>query len=112
MTGGSHSSDRTATNCGSRSTVWTRATQSSQGEQRTLALALRLAGHEVVTELTGATPVLLLDDVFSELDAARAAALVANLPPGQTLLTTAGALPPGIAPERRLRVDAGTVTDD
>jgi DNA replication and repair protein RecF len=87
-------------------------TQSSQGEQRTLALALRLAGHEVVTELTGTTPVLLLDDVFSELDAARAAALVANLPPGQTLLTTAGALPPAIEPERRLRVDAGTVTSD
>ena len=66
--------------------------QASQGEQRTLALALRLAGHLVVRELAGAAPVLLLDDVFSELDAQRAAALVRNLPPGQTLLTTAGAL--------------------
>ena len=43
--------------------------QASQGEQRTLALALRLAGHLVVRELAGAAPVLLLDDVFSELDA-------------------------------------------
>ncbi|MDQ1458838.1 MAG: replication and repair protein RecF, partial [Actinomycetota bacterium] len=37
--------------------------QASQGEQRTLALALRLAGHMVVRELAGAAPVLLLDDV-------------------------------------------------
>jgi DNA replication and repair protein RecF len=83
--------------------------QASQGEQRTLALALRLAGHDVVGELTGAAPVLLLDDVFSELDAARAGALVHNLPPGQTLLTTAGEVPPDVHPERRLRIDAGRV---
>ena len=68
-------------------------TQASQGEQRTLALALRLAGRGVVRELTGTPPVLLLDDVFSELDASRSSALVRNLPPGQTLLTTAGAIP-------------------
>jgi DNA replication and repair protein RecF len=83
--------------------------QASQGEQRTLALALRLAGHEVVGELTGSAPVLLLDDVFSELDAARSAALVHNLPPGQTLLTTAGILPPEVVAERRLRVRDGRV---
>jgi DNA replication and repair protein RecF len=84
-------------------------TQASQGEQRTLALALRLAGHGVVTELTRRAPVLLLDDVFSELDPQRAAALVRNLPPGQTLLTTAGAIPPEVVPDRRLRVLAGRV---
>jgi DNA replication and repair protein RecF len=84
-------------------------TQASQGEQRTLALALRLAGHGVVSELTGATPVLLLDDVFSELDHDRATALVRNLPPGQTLLTTAGTLPEGVHPERRIRVHAGRI---
>jgi DNA replication and repair protein RecF len=83
--------------------------QASQGEQRTLALALRLAGHMVVRELAGAAPVLLLDDVFSELDAQRAAALVRNLPPGQTLLTTAGALPPDVVAQRVLAVHAGTV---
>lgn len=85
--------------------------QSSQGEQRTLALALRLAGHAVVTELAGAAPVLLLDDVFSELDTTRAAALVRSLPVGQTLLSTAGPLPAGVVPQRRLRVVAGTVED-
>ncbi|MCU1466491.1 MAG: replication and repair protein RecF [Actinomycetia bacterium] len=83
--------------------------QASQGEQRTLALALRLAGHVVVRELAGAAPVLLLDDVFSELDAQRAAALVHNLPPGQTLLTTAGELPPDVVAQRTLQVRAGHV---
>jgi DNA replication and repair protein RecF len=83
--------------------------QASQGEQRTLALALRLAGHVVVRELTGAAPVLLLDDVFSELDAQRAAALVRNLPPGQTLLTTAGALPPDVVAQQNLVVRAGRI---
>jgi DNA replication and repair protein RecF len=83
--------------------------QASQGEQRTLALALRLAGHVVVRELTGAAPVLLLDDVFSELDAQRAAELVRNLPAGQTLLTTAGALPPDVVAQQNLVVRAGRI---
>ena len=83
--------------------------QASQGEQRTLALALRLAGHEVVEALTGSSPVLLLDDVFSELDATRAAALMRNLPAGQTLLTTAGLIPDDVVPELRLRIRAGRV---
>jgi DNA replication and repair protein RecF len=84
-------------------------THASQGEQRTLALALRLAGHRVAAEVTGDDPVLLLDDVFSELDAHRADALVRHLPPGQTLLTTAGTVPAGVHPERRLRVVSGRV---
>jgi DNA replication and repair protein RecF len=84
-------------------------THASQGEQRSLALALRLGGHHVTAELTGGSPVLLLDDVFSELDAARADALVRELPPGQTLLTTASAVPPGVHPEQRLRIVDGTV---
>jgi DNA replication and repair protein RecF len=39
--------------------------QASQGEQRSLAFALRLAAHRIVTEELGSPPVLLLDDVFS-----------------------------------------------
>ncbi len=42
--------------------------QASQGEQRSLALALRLAGHQLVQARRGVDPLLLLDDVFSELD--------------------------------------------
>jgi DNA replication and repair protein RecF len=86
-------------------------THASQGEQRTLALALRLAGHHVVGELIDEHPVLLLDDVFSELDGTRAAALVAHLPPGQTLVTTAGVLPPEIRAVRWLTVAHGRVED-
>jgi DNA replication and repair protein RecF len=84
----------------------------SQGEQRTLALALRLAGHRVCTEVVGEEPVLLLDDVFSELDPHRAAALVAHLDLGhQTLITTAASVPPDVKPDRRMRVAAGRVED-
>ena len=79
----------------------------SQGEQRSLALAVRLAGHIVVTELVGEPPVLLLDDVFSELDESRAANLVAHLPFAQALVTTAGALPPGLPAERVVWVAGG-----
>ena len=84
-------------------------THASQGEQRTLALALRLAAHEVLARRTGTPPVLLLDDVFSELDPNRSTALLRSLPPGQTVLSTAGALPEGAVPGRLLRVAAGTV---
>ena len=79
----------------------------SQGEQRTLALALRLAGHRLCTEVGGTPPLLLLDDVFSELDAQRAAALLAHLDSGQTLVTTAGATPAGLRADQVVRVDAG-----
>jgi DNA replication and repair protein RecF len=81
-------------------------THASQGEQRSLALALRLAAHEVVRAATGSAPVLLLDDVFSELDVQRADALLAALPPGQALLTSAAGLPPGAVPEQVLRIIA------
>lgn len=84
-------------------------THASQGEQRSLAFALRLASHAVVTEATGSAPVLLLDDVFSELDPDRSEALLANLPAGQTVLTTAGGLPPEARPELVLRVAGGHV---
>ncbi len=85
-------------------------THASQGEQRSLALALRLAAHEVVTRRTETPPVLLLDDVFSELDRDRSDALLRCLPPGQTVLSTADALPAGALPGRVLRVTDGVVT--
>ena len=76
-------------------------TQASQGEQRSLALALRLGGHSLVTDRQGSSPVLLLDDVFSELDPHRSAALAACLPEGQTLLTSAGPVPEGLPVAQR-----------
>jgi DNA replication and repair protein RecF len=82
-------------------------TQASQGEQRSLAFALRLSLHRLVIERRGSRPLLLLDDVFSELDADRSRALVQELPPGQALLTTAGRLPEGV----EARVQVGAVLD-
>src|SRR2546421_3128160 len=79
----------------------------SQGEQRSLALAVRLAGHVVVTDVVGEPPVLLLDDVLSELDESRAGNLVSHLPFAQALVTTAGALPPGLPAERVVWVVGG-----
>ena len=86
-------------------------THASQGEQRTLALALRLGGHHVVAETIGDDPVLLLDDVFSELDDRRCTALVERLPASQTVVTTAHSLPPGVRPATRVRVEGGRVEE-
>ena len=86
-------------------------THASQGEQRSLALALRLASHAVVTEVTGSSPILLLDDVFSELDPERSQALLAHLPPGQALLTTAGPLPEGAEPGLVVGVVGGRLVE-
>lgn len=90
-------------------------THASQGEQRTLALALRLAAHRLIAERTDSTPVLVLDDVLSELDPERATALLSNLPPGQVIITSASPLPPAAEPDRVIEISAGTVvasTDD
>jgi DNA replication and repair protein RecF len=84
----------------------------SQGEQRTLALGLRLAGHRLAAELTGTQPVLLLDDVFSELDAQRAGALVEHLSAAQALVTTASFGPEGLRADRRLRVHDGRIGEE
>jgi len=72
--------------------------QASQGEQRTLALALRLAVHVAAKEQRGEAPLLLLDDVFSELDPERSRRLINELPEGQAFITTASPLPDGINP--------------
>lgn len=84
-------------------------TQASQGEQRSLGLALRLGGHSLVTARHGSSPVLLLDDVFSELDRRRCGALMACLPDGQTLLTSAVAVPDDLPVARALYVSGGVL---
>ncbi|MEN9645269.1 MAG: replication and repair protein RecF [Actinomycetota bacterium] len=84
-------------------------THASQGEQRTMALALRLAAHRMVADKAGSTPVLVLDDVLSELDPTRCAALLQHLPAGQVVLTTAGVLPEAAHPDAILRIAEGAV---
>ncbi len=61
----------------------------SEGQQRTLVLALKLGAARLLEQRFGKLPVLLLDDIFGELDIARRAALLAALPEGaQKLITT------------------------
>ncbi len=80
----------------------------SQGEQRSLALALRLAVDAEVRERRDVQPVLLLDDVFSELDSGRAAALLDALPRSQRILTTAVGLPAGVRSDLLIQLSDGT----
>jgi DNA replication and repair protein RecF len=60
----------------------------SRGEFRTVILALKLAEVDFLTEITGETPVLLLDDVFSELDESRRDLLSQIFTKQQTIVTT------------------------
>ncbi len=59
----------------------------SQGQVRTCALSLKLSEIELITDETGETPVLMLDDVMSELDPDRRRQLVDRLEGVQTLIT-------------------------
>ncbi len=72
-------------------------TYGSQGQQRTAALALRMAERVLVEELSGEPPVVLLDDVLSDLDENRRSQVLSHAVDGgaQTFLTTteADALP-------------------
>ncbi len=69
---------------------WTARVYASQGDQRTSALALKLAEHDLLTERLDDRPLLLLDDVFSELDPERRQWLGdAIRAMGQTLVSSA-----------------------
>ena len=60
---------------------------SSQGQTRTAALALKLAEREIYREITGEVPVLLLDDVLSELDPRRQEFVLNRITGGQVFIT-------------------------
>ena len=62
----------------------------SQGQQRTAALSLKLSEIELVKKVTGDNPVLLLDDVLSELDSNRQNYLLNNIGNIQTIITCTG----------------------
>jgi DNA replication and repair protein RecF len=71
----------------------------SQGQQRTAVVSLKLAEAALVARRTGERPVLLLDDVLSELDAERRTALLSQVAgEGQVVITSveAGPFPPGL----------------
>lgn len=88
-------------------------THGSQGDQRTCALALKLAEHDLLSDTLGQEPILLLDDVFSELDPDRRvwlADVVRGM--GQVMITSAE---PGVVaavtPSAVLRVEGGKVLE-
>lgn len=62
----------------------------SQGQQRTAALSLKLSEIELVKKITKDTPVLLLDDVLSELDSSRQNHLLNSIGEIQTIITCTG----------------------
>jgi DNA replication and repair protein RecF len=83
----------------------------SQGEQRLAVLSLLLAEAEVLAERRGVLPLVLLDDVLSELDGSRRLALAGRIGRiGQAVVTATGAEALPLAPAQLLEVAPGTVT--
>lgn len=98
-------------------------TYGSQGQQRTTALAMKLSELRVMHDISGEWPVLMLDDVMSELDPNRRRKLLEHLPGVQTIVTCtdaedlagaqiglmirvhAGVLAGGAEPEKTLEAD-------
>ena len=62
----------------------------SQGQQRSAALSLKLSEIQMLKSVSGDDPVLLLDDVFSELDSHRQEYLLSEIKKTQTILTGTG----------------------
>jgi DNA replication and repair protein RecF len=84
----------------------------SQGEQRLALLALLLAEAETIADRTGVAPLLLLDDVLSELDPGRRQILAARVRTvGQALVTATDAAMLPTAPDQLLEVTPGAVLE-
>jgi DNA replication and repair protein RecF len=73
---------------------FTAAQFASEGQQRTIALAMKIAQAEALKKSSdGKAPLLLIDDIFGELDPERRNAFLDNLPPDSQKLVTATAMP-------------------
>jgi DNA replication and repair protein RecF len=85
----------------------------SQGQQRTAVVSLKLAEAELVARRTGERPVLLLDDVLSELDLERRGALLRHVGGGGQVVITSvdvGPFPPDLIAKASIwNVEAGQV---
>lgn len=89
----------------------------SAGQQRTAAIALRLLEADTLRERLGATPLLLLDDPFAELDVRRSARILEMLAEqgmGQTLLTVPreADIPPALTQLARWEIMDGAIETD
>lgn len=86
----------------------------SQGQQRTTALSLKMAEIEIVKKAVGETPVLLLDDVLSELDRKRQNYLLENIKGIQTLVTCTGLeefVQNGINIDKTFEIENGSIKE-
>ncbi|MBQ9543989.1 MAG: DNA replication/repair protein RecF [Clostridia bacterium] len=83
----------------------------SQGQQRSIVLAMKLAEGDISRELTGETPVFLLDDVLSELDENRRGFILSNVGSGQVIITSCDtSLFDGTDGVKKIRVSGGVYT--
>lgn len=82
----------------------------SQGQQRTAVLALKVAEYETMRARAGDAPILLLDDVLSELDAERAGGFLAAVGSFEQAFLTTTELPERFNEAARFRIAAATVT--
>lgn len=86
----------------------------SQGQKRTAALSLKLSEIEIVKKKTGDIPVLLLDDVLSELDRRRQNYLLESIDDVQTIITCTGLeefINHSLDVNRIYKIENGNVTD-
>lgn len=84
----------------------------SRGQQRTGALSLKLTEIKIVEEKTGEKPILLLDDVLSELDRNRQNYLLEHIKGIQTIITCTGLeefVKNGINIQKTFEIESGTV---
>lgn len=81
----------------------------SQGQQRSAVLALKAAEYAVLRERTGEAPVLILDDVLSELDPTRQAAFLAGVGRYEQVFIATTSEPQRLPPATRYRVQAASV---
>jgi len=88
-------------------------THGSQGQWRAAAVALKLGVYGLLKDKHGEPPVLLLDEIFAELDAERAGRLVDSFADADQLFLTTAVEPPAALCEtaRRFRLDGGKVAE-
>ena len=84
----------------------------SQGQQRSLALSLKLAESAISARDSGELPVLLLDDVFSDLDGERREYLTERMKKGQVIITSCGNSDFVSGDVKVIRTEKGTYTEE
>lgn len=83
----------------------------SQGQQRSIVIALKLAESDIMEEITGIAPVILLDDVLSELDFQRQDYLLNNIKDKQVFITSCDSGRIALSNSKKFYVENGTVTE-